>query len=346
MIYPKFLKQNDTIGICAPSAGIGKEKTEYFNKSIENLKREGYKIIETESVRNAGIVSNSGENRGEEFNQLLNNEKVNMIWSASGGDMLVEMLDYIDENALLKNPKWIAGYSDPTTLLFHITTNLDIATLYGNNAGSFDMNELHLSLKNALKIIKGDLVKQESFELCERNRFKSNNEECEVEGQSTILETKVYGYNLDTKVEWKTPNGPVDISGRLIGGCIDCLNFIIGTKYDGTKKFIEKYKDDGIIWYFDNFALKSEDLFFVLWHMKQAGWFEYAKGFVFGRTLFEGSFLNMTYEEAIKRAIGEEIPIIMDADIGHVAPKFTIINGSIGHFTAVNGKGSLEIKCD
>ena len=47
----------------------------------------------------------------------------------------------------------------------------------------------------------------------------------------------------------------MDVTGRLIGGCIDVLKDIIGTKYDGTLDFIEKYKDDGIIWYFDNFAL-------------------------------------------------------------------------------------------
>ena len=357
MIYPKFLKENNIIGICAPSAGIGSEKAIFFEKSLENLKKEGYQIKETASVRNEGIASNTGITRGIELNELIKDEKINMIWSASGGDMLVEMLDFVDYEALLKNPKWIAGYSDPSTLLFHITTNLDIATLYGNNAGSFDMEELHPSLKNALKIIKGNLVEQQSFEMCERNRFKISHEETEeLEGQLLLkedvksnIQTKeslVFdGYNLDTKVEWKTPNGPVDISGRLIGGCIDCLNFIIGTKYDGTRKFIEKYKEDGIIWYFDNFALKAEDLFFVLWHMKQAGWFEYAKGFVFGRTLFEGTFLDMSYEEAIKRALGQEIPIIMEADIGHVAPKFTIINGAVGHFIANNGKGRLEMDC-
>ena len=240
MIYPRFLKENDTIGICAPSAGIGEEKIESFQKSLNNLQKEGYKILETESVRNPCLPSNTAKIRGEEFNQLIKNENVNMIWLATGGDFLVEMLDFIDEKALLENPKWVAGYSDPTSLLFHITTNFDIATLYGNNAGSFDMTELHPSLKNALKIIRGDFRKenliasenkktfiQESFEECERER---------IDG--------VDGYHLDTKVDWKTPNGSVDMKGRLIGGCIDCLNFIIGTKYDGVAKFVEKYKQD------------------------------------------------------------------------------------------------------
>ena len=326
MIYPKFLKAGDTIGICAPSAGVG-HKIEEFDKSLNNLRKEGYQIIETASVRNDSMPSNIPEIRGKEFNELLNDKKIDMIWSASGGDFMIEVLDFVDEEALIKNPKWFAGYSDPTSLLFHITTNFDIATIYGNNAGSFDMTNLHPSLKNALKILKGDIVKQESFEKCERVSVDS-----------------LDGYNLDTEVHWKTPNGEVDITGRLIGGCIDCLSFIIGTKYDGTAKFVEKYKDDGIIWYFDNFALKSEDLFNSLWHMKQAGWFKYAKGFVFGRTLFEGTMLDLSYEDAIKRSLGEEIPIVMDADIGHVAPKFTVINGAFGHVLANEGKGSLKME--
>ena len=30
-----------------------------------------------------------------------------------------------------------------------------------------------------------------------------------------------------------------DITGRLIGGCIDCLRYLPGTKYDKTKEFID-----------------------------------------------------------------------------------------------------------
>lgn len=343
MIYPKFLKNGDTIGICAPSAGIGKKKEIFFEKSLENLKKEGYKIKETASVRKEGIASNTPEIRGKEFLQLLQDKTVDFIWCAQGGDLMVQMLDFVNEEFILKKPKWFAGYSDPTSLLFHITTNFDVATIYGNNSGSFDMETLHPSLQNALEIIKGNLVKQESFELCEAN-IKTNAGFEWLEEELSPEEKIKRGYSLTEKVEWKTPNGAVDVEGRIIGGCIDCLNYMIGTKYDGTQKFISKYQKDGIIWYFDNFALKAEELYFTLWHMKQAGWFEHAKGFIFGRTLFEGTNLNYTYEEAIKMALGDNIPIILDADIGHVAPKFTLINGAIGHVRASEGKGSLEMK--
>ena len=38
-------------------------------------------------------------------------------------------------------------------------------------------------------------------------------------------------------------NGDVDVSGRIIGGCLDVLVNITGTKYDCTKDFINRYKE-------------------------------------------------------------------------------------------------------
>ena len=42
MIYPSFLKKNDTIGISAPSAGVGR-KLEDFDRSLQTLRRKGYR---------------------------------------------------------------------------------------------------------------------------------------------------------------------------------------------------------------------------------------------------------------------------------------------------------------
>ena len=78
--------------------------------------------------------------------------------------------------------------------------------------------------------------------------------------------------------------------------------------------------------------------------MREAGWFENATGFVFGRTRHEGSEECLTYVDAVKRALGPDIPIIMEADIGHVKPTFTLINGAIGHFESSNGKGKFKME--
>ena len=144
---------------------------------------------------------------------------------------------------------------------------------------------------------------------------------------------------------WKTADGkPFDEEGRIIGGCMDILIHLIGTKYDGTKKFIGKYANEGILWYFDIYSMTAESVYLALWHMKQAGWFKGAKGFIFGRICIKSSYVELTYEETIKKALGD-VPIIFDADIGHVKPRMTIINGAWAHVMSKDGKGTIELTC-
>lgn len=324
MLYPRFLEKNDIIGIIAPSQGVG-DHLESFKKSIKTLEEYGYKIKETASVRNKGMVSTTGEKRSQELDEVITDKNVKMIICASGGDFLLEMLPTINWKNIKQNPKWIMGYSDPTALLYITTTKLDIATIYGCNAGSFDQTNLHECLKNNLKILSGNILTQKSFDLYQKGWLEESD-----------------GYNLTEPVYWEDLNGEVNIQGRIIGGCLDCLKDIIGTPYDYTKKFIEKYKDDGFIWYFDVCELSVEEFYRTLFQMKEAGWFEYIKGVVVGRVAVPRCFYkDFSYQDALKK-IFPNIPLIFNADIGHVPPKMTIINGSIAKVTCKEGKGAIS----
>ena len=88
--------------------------------------------------------------------------------------------------------------------------------------------------------------------------------------------------------------------------------------------------------------MSSEEVYCALFQMKQAGWFEYVKGIVVGRVLYKEEFC-ITYQETLKRAFGD-LPIIFNADIGHVSPKMTIINGSIAKIECKDGKGKINFK--
>ena len=46
MKYPKFLKDNDTIGVTAMSAGLGNSIDE-FEKSLRNIRNYGFNVIES-----------------------------------------------------------------------------------------------------------------------------------------------------------------------------------------------------------------------------------------------------------------------------------------------------------
>ena len=332
MIYPKFLNDKDVIGVTAPSDGITEDIDIYrLENAIKKFEKLNYTIKETKDVRTSKQgKSATSKAQAQELEELFKDKEVKAIICASGGDFLLEMLSEIDWDIIRNNPKWIQGYSDPTGLLYVITTNLDIATIYADNFKAFGMEKWHESLINNVEILKGNILPQESFELYEGER------------QERITGNE--GYNLNTKVKWENMNREkIDISGRMIGGCIDILSELFGTRFDKTKDFIEKYKQDGIIWYFDNCELTSEQLIRTLWKMKDTGWFEHTNGIVFGRSGLEKSCYGISFKDTIQRCLGDlNIPIIINTDIGHVSPRMTIINGAVAHIISENNKGKIE----
>lgn len=324
MIYPKFIKKGDNIGICALSAGVGKKLDDYLN-SLEILKKEGFNIIETKSVRNNSERSTNALDRAKELDELVLNKDVDMILLAAGGDSQLETVPYINYENIKDNPKWILGYSDPTNLLLPVTTMLDIATIYGFNGGSYN-NNYDLDQINNLNIIKGDLVKQENFDYY-------------IDFLDTINE-------IENKKEVLWKGNDLNVSGRIIGGCLDVLDKLVGNKHNHINDFIERYKVDGIIWYFDIFAYSPYETYLTLLQFKNAGYFKYAKAILIGRVAIpnnEDSKLINDYDEAYKLAF-EDIPYIYDLDIGHSKPRMTIINGAIAHINYKNHKGSIEFE--
>ena len=319
MKYPSFIKEKETIGICALSAGVGKKLID-FDKAIKRLSKT-FAIKESESVRTNNIRSNTAKIRAKEFNELIKEEEVKLIAIAAGGDFLFETLPYIDFNNVKNNPKWVMGYSDPTSVLYTITTKYDIATLYGCNGGSYSLN--HACIDNNLEIIQGNLIPQSSFK-----KYQLTKDWLE----------DINEYNGDVK--WELSKEEINVTGRCIGGCIDVLKDLIGTSFDDTKAFIERYKEDGFIWYFDNFAMSAENFYRTLLQMKYAGYFNYTKAIIVGRVCFESSETGMTYQEAMHLAL-EDIPYIFNADIGHVTPKMTLINGAIMHVKANEQKAEI-----
>lgn len=336
MRYPENLKIGDTIGICAPSCGIvDADKQIKLDKAIKQLTELGYKVIETESVRTEFKGrSASAKKRAEEFIELYKNPEVKLILFATGGDFLCEVLDYLNFDELkILPPKWMQGYSDITGIEFMFNTILEIPSIYSQTVKDYAMRPLHESLINPLKLLSGEKLVQNSFDLYEKEWFTED------------VDNPNYLYNLTEKVSWNNLKGEdkIEIEGRAIGGCLDCIQSFFATKYDNILNYIEKYKDDGFVWYFDVFEMSTPMLYRVLWQMKNAGYFKYTNGIVFGRPLFIRDDYEISFNETILDAIKDlNIPIITDADIGHRAPQMAITNGAILKFISEKGKGRLE----
>lgn len=334
MIFPKWIKKGDTIGVTALSDGVSKDVDRIrFENGKDKLNKFGYEVIMTDNVFSADEKgrSSDGKTRAEQLDSLIKNKDVTAIISAKGGNYLVEMLKYTDFESIKANPKWIQGYSDNTGLLYAITTKLDIATIYGCNFGDFGMGDWHDSIFRNMEILEGNQDTQKSFEYYEDGFYDRI--------------TGMEGYVKDYPVLWRNLRNEEEIrvKGRLLGGCLDVLLTIVGTKYDGTLEFIEKYKDDKTLFYFETFDLNSEELMMGLWKLKELGWFKYTSGIIFGRPLIFSSFTNTSFDEAVITMLDElNVPIIMDADIGHKGPQFVMINGAVAEVMSSKGKGILK----
>lgn len=333
MIFPRWIQKGDSIGVTACSAG----KTQpvdllRLDSAVQQMTERGYRVIETPDTRkNEKGRSAPAKVRAEELHTLAENPEVSWVVQVSGGDYLAEMLSYTDFELIRRNPKWYQGYSDPTGLLFSITTNCDMATVYAGNFTDFGMKKWHKSLEENVALLEGNSFVQKSFPLY-RNGFAE---------RITGLED----FQEDTPVRWESGGEKVTVSGRLLGGCLDVLLLLTGTRFDKTVKWCERYKEDGILWYLESFALSAEQLTCGLWQLKEAGWFRYARGFVFGRPAFYNSENEVTYKEAVEAVLGElAVPLVYEADIGHKAPRMTMINGAMARLSSEGGRGELLLR--
>ncbi len=378
MRYPEFIKKNETIGLVAPSFGAGIEPyISTTNHAIEVISDRGYAVKEGPCVRALdGVgISSTPDNCAKEFMDFYTDEEISGLISAGGGELMCQVVSRVNWDVIATSkPKWFMGFSDNTNFTYLLTTLCDVAAIYGPCISTFGQKNWHQATKDAFNMITGascdaTVIGRDKADLGAYDRFLSEDEKTFgtiiVQGYDSwekeslkSEETPIVDYNLTEKKELVFYNcGSADandmmqenpttvrMSGRLLGGCIDCLNNIKGTKYDKTTDFIERYKDDGIIWFLEACELNVFDIARSLWSMREAGWFEHASGFIIGRPmLYNQPMMGLDQYKAVTDALGDlNVPIIMDADLGHLPPSMPLISGSIADVVACGNE--IEVK--
>lgn len=348
MRYPEFIKKGDTIGFVSPAFGCA---TEPYKSAFENAKRKlgerGYRAdVGPNCGRTDGIgISGTPESCGREFMDYYLSGANKALISCGGGELMCTVLDYIDFEALSNAaPKWFMGYSDNTNITFLLATLCDTASVYGPCAAAFGMEPWHPAIEDALSVLEGSVNTLKGYGGWERESLKTG-------------ENPLVPYNITEKPSFKLfdkdgqavvqsaqadnrQNTHIQMSGRLIGGCLDCLNNLAGTKYDRTAEFADRYKEDGLIWFLEACDLNVLSINRAMWHLDRSGWFEHVKGFIIGRPYCYGqSIMGLDQYEAVLGIIRKyNVPVIMDADIGHLPPMLPLVCGSMAEVSA-NGNG-------
>lgn len=151
-------------------------------------------------------------------------------------------------------------------------------------------------------------------------------------------------YQLTERTEWKQLHKKENCSfqGRLIGGNMDTISKLIGTMFAPVKNYIDEYKEDGFIWFFESCDMTSPEIYRTLWQMKMNGWFEKCKGILYGRPEGYSDLGDFGFEDSLMYSLGDiNIPVIYNADIGHMPPQLTFINGALAEVEFVKGRAKI-----
>jgi muramoyltetrapeptide carboxypeptidase len=138
MITPPYLNPGDNIGIAATARKIS---TEELTPAIKKITEWGFNVVLSENIFDIeNQYAGSDELRAHDMQQMLDDSDIKAIFCARGGYGSVRIIDKLNFSRFIKNPKWIAGYSDVTVFHSHIHSNFGIETLHSTMPLNFPTN--------------------------------------------------------------------------------------------------------------------------------------------------------------------------------------------------------------
>jgi len=342
MRFPKFLPKGGKIGYLAPSCGCAIEPYRTaFDNAVEKWEKMGYRqVFGPNCYASEGVgISNTPEKCGQEVMDMFLSGEADCLISCGGGELMCEILPYVDFRKLAKaDPVWFMGYSDNTNLTYLLATLADTASVYGPCAAAFGMEPWHQSLLDALHILSGEQTVVRGYGLWEKESLKSPDNPLEP---YHVTEPVILRSFLGRKPVERVPV----FRGRLLGGCMDCLVNLTGTRFDGTKDFVENYREDGIIWFLEACDLNVFAIRRAMWQMEEAGWFRHVKGFLVGRPRNGETMMGLDAYHAVLEVAGRKnVPVVMDVDLGHLPPMMPLVVGSLAEVTADGNE--IEIRME
>ncbi len=348
MRYPEFLSENGTIGFAAPSFGCASEPYKSaFDHALDRFRSMGYRTIEGPNCRvERGIgISNAPELCGAELNDLYCGSECDVLISCGGGELMCEVIPYMDFARLHKaKPKWFMGFSDNTNFTFLSATLCDTAAIYGPCASAFGMEPWHESVKDAWELLCGQRDTVHNYDKWEKEQLRDEEHPLLPYHTTEPVELKAYVPDGVGMRPAKATDADIHMQGRLIGGCMDCLVNLLGTRFDKASEFAQRYADDGLIWFLESCDLNIMGIRRAIWHMKHAGWFSHVKGFLIGRPLcFGEEMFGIDQYRAVTELLAEyQVPIIMDMDIGHLSPMMPMVCGSTAEVSCRDGQAGIR----
>lgn len=303
------LKGEIGIGVFSSSSPVSATVPVRYERGAKYLESKGFRIIHGQLYgKKDGYRSGTIQERAEEFNRLLYNDKVQILMSSIGGNNTNSILPYIDYEYLKRHPKIVIGYSDTTALLLAIYAKTGLVTFYGSAlAASFGEFPPFVDRTfEYFEAILRDVNIPFSYEM------------------PPVWTDEFIDWGVQNRAKKSYKNDwicvrPGTCRGRLIGGNLNTMEGFFGTEYmpeieNGDILLMEDCLKD---------ACTIERSFSML---KLSGVFEKIGGIILGKhEQFDDNGTGRRPYEILMEVLGDtNIPILAEFDCCHTHPMFTM----------------------
>ena len=332
-----MLQRGDKVATISLSwGGAGEPELRWrYEQGGERLKNVfGLEVVAMpNSLKGAAYVYENPQARAEDLMNAFKDPSIKGIVSNIGGSESIRLLPYIDFDVIRENPKVFIGFSDATiTHLF--CHKAGISSFYGP-AILTDFAENVQMHEYTVESIKKTLFSNEVIgEIKPSPVWTSQRLEWVIENKHISREM-----NEDNK-GYELLQGKGIAQGRLIGGCIEVLEFAKGTSLWPDKAY---FKDS--ILFFET----SEDLpipaniEYWLRNYGTQGILQEVNGIIFAKPQHEKYYEE--YKESIATILHElglnELPVLYNLNFGHTEPKFVIPYGAMAEINCEEVKFSI-----
>ncbi len=313
MLKPKKLKKGDRIAVVSLSwGGLGdKEFIHKFYIAKERLEKDfGLEVIAMpNALKGSEFVYNHPELRAKDLMDAFNDESINGVFSAIGGDDSIRMLPYINYDVLKNNPKIFMGYSD-TTISHFIMNKAGLVSFYGPSV-MCEFGEYVKMFDYSKEAVENILFKDTKDYEIKSSPYWSNDfvswSEKNIKVAKKLVKEK-HGYEVIS--------GRGVIKGELFGGCLDVFPMISGTEIWPEK---DKWKNKILLLETSEEKIPPR---YVLWYMRNLaaqGILNNIQGIIIGKPQDEKYYeeYKEIYLKILKENNREDLPIIYNVNIGH-----------------------------
>jgi muramoyltetrapeptide carboxypeptidase LdcA involved in peptidoglycan recycling len=331
MIQPRALRPGDRIAAISLSRGWPSVYPRAYHDGKRQLEETfGIEVVESRhALADVDWLAAHPEARAADLMEVLADPSIHGIISTIGGDDSIRMLPFLDYSVIRDNPKIFLGYSDSTITHFAFL-KAGVTSYYGPSLmAGFDEN-------GGLLPYMADSVRRVLFTPEPSTSIQPNS------GGWSIGSWGWDDENRNSKKRkfqpcsgWKWLQGSGQHRGKLIGGCIEAVDWLRGTPvwpepsvWQDTILFLETSEDQP----------SPTAVTYMLRALAATGALGEARGILYGRPYGDESSFE-AYDGALLRVLDElgltSIPVITRMDFGHTDPKFILPYGV-----------EMEIDCD